>query len=270
VLVAQSCDMNDELAQLVALTSHGNVYLTDRRSGSPPDLLGSNSAFVCVRSVTFVDENNSVKASTPAQWLSGLRRAETKRLRLADLGPRGELPAHIAESFSGGVHRGIQVDHEGSEELWEPQWRFGRGQLWNVRYTRALLDRSLVTPGPSLELCQEALLTGIEEARRFAEKTDNRYWAEYFSRALEAIRALDDSDFSDLLPETGYSPIARRIFETARRACVFGGMGSWNDLWFPDDHLQARYEAVTASLYVAVIRAIVATTNSFGEESSQT
>lgn len=260
--------MNAELAQLVVLTSYGSLYLTDRTNASPPELLGSNSAFAYVRSVEFLDEHNTLKASNPAQWFSGLRLAEAKRLWLATLGPQGEFPAHIAEAFVGGIYRGIQVDYKGSAELWAPRWKFRRGQRWDVRYTRAPLGCvSLAACGPSLESCEETLRNSVEEARRFAEETENHYWAEWFSQALEALHAFDGSDCSDLLPEAGSSLIARRVFEAARLAWVFGGMGSWNDLWFSDDELQARYEAITASLYDAVLAGIVAATNSFGEES---
>jgi len=59
--------MNAESAQLVVLTSYGNLYVTDRTSGSPPQLPGSNSAFAYVRSVEFLDEHNNLKASNPAK-----------------------------------------------------------------------------------------------------------------------------------------------------------------------------------------------------------
>jgi hypothetical protein len=47
----------------------------------------------------------------------------------------------------------------------------------------------------------------------------------------------------------------------ASQAWVFGGMGSWNDLGFPDAADNDRYRAVTAGLYDAVLGAIAAAAN---------
>ena len=43
-------------------------------------------------------------------------------------------------------------------------------------------------------------------------------------------------------------------------AYVFGGMGSWNDMWFEDD-AAASYQDITRSLYQAVMFAIDAAAN---------
>ena len=42
---------------------------------------------------------------------------------------------------------------------------------------------------------------------------------------------------------------------------MFGGMGSWNDVWLPDEHDRAEYDRRTESLYAAVVDALLAVAN---------
>ncbi|GAB3914442.1 hypothetical protein GCM10011575_44990 [Microlunatus endophyticus] len=46
------------------------------------------------------------------------------------------------------------------------------------------------------------------------------------------------------------------------RAWVFGGMGSWNDLGFPDEGVEQDYEQLSSTLFAAVLTAITTATNS--------
>ncbi len=50
---------------------------------------------------------------------------------------------------------------------------------------------------------------------------------------------------------------ARQLLAAATRPWVFGGMDSWNDLWFEDPALGPRYEALTPALFEAVVAAII-------------
>ena len=63
----------------------------------------------------------------------------------------------------------------------------------------------------------------------------------------------------DLLPPETDS-LRRRLMAAACQAYVFGGMGSWNDIWFDGD-AGAEYEVVTRSLYQAVMSAVDAVAN---------
>jgi hypothetical protein len=55
-----------------------------------------------------------------------------------------------------------------------------------------------------------------------------------------------------------FGPLAaRQLVAAATRAWVFGGMGSWNDVWFANPALVQRYKALTPALFEAVLSAIV-------------
>jgi len=48
----------------------------------------------------------------------------------------------------------------------------------------------------------------------------------------------------------------------AVKAWVFGGVGSWNDVYYQDPEAAAEYAAVSRNLYGAVLLALVASVNS--------
>jgi len=68
---------------------------------------------------------------------------------------------------------------------------------------------------------------------------------------------------TDLLPAVGFSLEARQTLAAAAQACVFGGMGSWNDLALEQAEMQPRYEQISAALYEAVKSALVMASNTF-------
>ena len=84
-------------------------------------------------------------------------------------------------------------------------------------------------------------------------------WPAWFERALA-----DDAEvpyYRDLLP-AGYTSEARLLAAMAVKAWVFGGMGSWNDVYFGDQEAAAEYAAISRNLYSTLLRALVASVNS--------
>ncbi|HEX2143770.1 MAG TPA: hypothetical protein VHG10_04585 [Glycomyces sp.] len=64
-----------------------------------------------------------------------------------------------------------------------------------------------------------------------------------------------------MFPADVLSPAALRLLAACDRASVFGGMGSWNDLGFPDPAEAEEYKAVSEALYAAVNTAYLAVAN---------
>ncbi|SDU72090.1 hypothetical protein [Jiangella alkaliphila] len=106
---------------------------------------------------------------------------------------------------------------------------------------------------------RSSLLAALAEIGRFAEDSGLGEWSPWFTRARAL---LDDEDpvppyHGDLLPDD--SPLGlRQLAAAAVQAWVFGGMGSWNDLGFGDDAVQAGYERSTRKLYDAIRDAVAA------------
>jgi hypothetical protein len=63
--------------------------------------------------------------------------------------------------------------------------------------------------------------------------------------------------FRDLFPSNWPDHDSRLLADMVQAAWVFGGMGSWNDLW-PPDGTQEEYEHLTTELFGAVMLALVA------------
>ena len=116
--------MNGEMAQIVALVAHGNLFL----SGKDVDL-STNSTLQYIASIKFLrykskrDTQGVEVANSVSEWFSFLRSARVSRLWHIDLRQqRQDIPAHIASAFSGGVRHAIQADLPNGFELWFPKW----------------------------------------------------------------------------------------------------------------------------------------------------
>ncbi len=118
--------MNGEVAQIVALVAHGNLFL----SGKDVDL-STNSTLHYVSSIKFIrykssqDTQGVEVANSVSEWFSFLRSAKATRLWHIDFSSRQgqDVPAYIASAFVGGVRHAIQADLPEGFELWFPQWK---------------------------------------------------------------------------------------------------------------------------------------------------
>ena len=93
----------------------------------------------------------------------------------------------------------------------------------------------------------------------FAREQKENYWADRFHKALETLDAASPLEDNDFLPKGCFSLESEQLFAAGLRSWVFGGMGSWNDLFFggkkEDQYVQFSnelYEAVCQSLVVAI------------------
>jgi len=132
---------------------------------------------------------------------------------------------------------------------------------WAVVYSYVPLE------GP-LQLISEPQITirlarAIEECRQIAAVGDLPSWQGLFTKALALLEAGPSTipHFPDMVPAEHLASEDRQLLAAASAAWVFGGMGSWNDLGFPDPALNERYESASAALYDAVIDAVFIVAN---------
>lgn len=267
--------MNGELAQIIALVSHGNLFLHQGENLPVPDL-STNSTFQYVCSIEFArynsknDNQGVVVANSVEDWFRFLRSIGTTHLwNIAFDWQRRDVPEHIAVSFAGGVPIAIQADLAQGFELWYPQWKTG-GQSqkpWLIEYRSLMFPHSYRVSPAKLNEVESHLRQAITQAERFARRSDVNeiQWAESFANALLLLDAPKPvfPFHQDMLPEYGFSLEAHQILAAASKAYVFGGMGSWNDMGFAQPRLQQEYQQVTEKLYSAVKRATVTASNSF-------
>jgi hypothetical protein len=266
--------MNGELAQIVALVAHGNMFLNDPPIERPESLL-SNSTFQFVQSVHFNryasrdDKEGAPVAQSVGDWLKALRAGGVRQLRyVAYRWGRPDMPERVADSFSGGVSRSIQTPTNGGFECWYPLWRHADRpeKPWDVEY-RALTFPYDSAQVPPMATCRQALQRSLHAAQTFAHRRDVNQagWADVFGQALQLLDSPDPTPpyHTDLLPVHGYGLDARQIMSACIRAWVFGGMGSWNDMTFGNAAVQREYNAVSDDLYDSIKLAVVGVANSF-------
>ncbi len=268
--------MNGELAQVVALVSHGNDYLLRNPGANPPPLQKSNSTFQYVAKVVFTrykspsDSKGKQVCDGVDSWLKMLRSKKARRLwNIAFAWDRTDVAEHQAAAFAGGIPRAIQADMPTGFELWYPAWRTGGPDAtpWKVEYRALVFPTNHAFTQVDVTSVRQHLQSAVEKARKLAG--DNRSTMETWEGFLtDAIALLSDSKpvipyHPDMLPEAGYSLSERQLIAAACRAFVFGGMGSWNDISFATKGLQEKYEQVTRDLYEAVKMAIVVGSNQY-------
>ncbi len=266
--------MNGELAQTAVLVAYGNGYLHAPERSCIEQQLVARELFPFVRTIQFGEASPLAPVEASLKWFRTLQRKGATRLWLVDGRgqPEGDLSGRLVEGFSNANPRGILVDLPSRQELWMPHWHIGRGHRWLVTYQRLDKRLSQVEKRPQLEDALKMLQKSLRAAQRFASDVKQDFWAELFAFALVALRHPHPvakpnqppaDDQSNFFPDWGYGETARRLIAGAAIGDVFGGMGSWNDLYFTDRKQQAGYEQVSERLYEAVCMAVTAAANAY-------
>jgi hypothetical protein len=217
-----------------------------------------------------------VEVNDVAGWLRQLRSREIERVWLATADTQPveldgkPVDERVLAAFAGGGGWGLLAAGQQLSEVWRGWWTVTDPnapdhRIWRVRYQGVRMDERLMPLRPSLDEASGELRAALLAAWEFALANDLPAWAGIFQHAIElgSSGALPPPQpDEDLLPASAYTTEGRRLVAMASRAWVFGGMGSWNDLVFDDDAVQAGYEETAERLYRAVLHGLVAATNS--------
>jgi hypothetical protein len=258
--------MDGELAQAIALIAHGNVYL--QGDGPPaPALQSSNSTFQYVSGVSFLEVARNGEpvriARDVSGWLTWLGDRGVERLHLRTVPASGPLPDHIAAAFAGGGRWVVEATGGNGAQSWIPRWELGalgEAKQWTVSYLAVPTSEIRTLMPPALPVARENLAQWLTAAQKVAEDLSADYWRDWFTAAIEELASDEPRAryHDDALPRSGYSRAARQVFAGAVGAWVFGGMGSWNDMFVEDADLRRRYEEVSESLYRSMLAAFEA------------
>ena len=259
--------MNIEVAQIVALVAYGNLFL----SGKDVDL-SENTTLKYVYSIKFIrykdnqDTRGVEVANNVSEWFSFLRSAKVNRLWHVDFRgwQRQDIPAYAASAFSGAIRNAIQADLPKDFEIWYQQWRGGGDEYkpWIVKYGSLISPNSYAPPVPEISVAKKRLKQAVLRARDFAFR---KRWIKKFTESLESLESSAPTlPYPDMLPSSGFPLEARQLLASAAKAYLFGGMGSWYDMTFPNNPETAkRYEEITKELDEAIQFAIATASNSF-------
>lgn len=271
--------MQGTVAQIIALTVHGNSILQKGSAFDNAEFERQNSTFKFCESVDFMKRDPGIWASkeclfaaTPNEWFDRLRSEGVRGLRMS-YGPSGakRVADRVLVGFIGGGGKWL-IESRGpsSSDFWKARWQLGNRdrkdkKIWRVSYLRVLTKKHPTqAPPEDLEPLRLELRQCLEEIAQFS-RSQNLEW---FTKAFESgISRLESSDplaetyHPDIAPPGFLSLAANQLLGAAQAAWVFGGMGSWNDQGF-EGRAQARYEQLSEHLYRLLNKAIVAASNS--------
>ena len=257
--------MNGELAEVIALVTHGTVWLSDRIE--PPPSLETNTTFQYVRTVRFIERDFT--ATDVGTWLRHLADWGVSRIWLGTGRPRHRpfdwADERMLSAFSGGGTWFLLATGASRAQAWQATWKVGHRDAPDHRIWDVVYESSGVGDAPersSLAGATERLRTSLTETRAFALENDLSVWADWFDRALAASGAdAPEAPYHPDMMASEFPAGARRLAAAAAHSWVFGGMGSWNDLGFESKQDHGRYEALSRELYGAVLDAFVAAAN---------
>lgn len=263
--------MNIELAQIIALITHGNEQLSSLRK-EPIQLFPSHSTFQYVSAVSFQAENPlddalgqpRILLKDTHSWFSQLENDGVKYLKLDLLNLQHLPPPYATSIFTAGGAWVIQTD---KGKCWQARWSFQsqrsrQGKIWKVEY-RESDNVPAIKDFPDIETAYRDLENSLVVAQNFSER--RRFgWEKWFSKAIELLH--DSSPiqpyYTDLIPYSFGNIRIRQLLAGALQAWVFGGLGSWNDMYITDLSLEEEYQRVSKNLYGAIIQSVGAVTNS--------
>ena len=213
----------------------------------------------------------------PDDWLRSLKNIHAVRAWLTYT-PTGNAnaPDHQLAAFAGGGGdwQLVLATHK-ETDFWMSRWDVTKqdasdNRIWGVTYACiGKSDHGLSVPQGDLNVAASRLRSALTATRDFATKHELPSWAEWFQRAIDCSdpsRSITFPEYIDFICLDSYPEIAQRLFATAYNGWVFGGMGSWNDLYFEPELENDHYYELSAELYSAINDAIQQATWSFGAD----
>jgi hypothetical protein len=265
--------MNHPVAQLVALTCHGNAHLRGARA-AVPFFPGNSTCAFCDRidfaaAEGWLARTERTIAATPDDWFVHLERTGANALRVLREPQNHPLaPDRMTAGFAGGGGRWMLAAANGAGfAYWSANWSVWNRdaperRIWRVTYRLVRTSTRPLPPDPPPADATRTLSEALVQIRDFAH---DHHCDPFTARFDDAIAALSGSGarhgyHRDLAGESQLSEASLALLDAAQSASVFGGMGSWNDLGF-DDADAGEYERVSAALFDALNVAICAAAN---------
>jgi len=265
--------MTGILAQLTPLTAYGNQCL--RTNQLPAGFYPENKAFQYCNTVNFwkVDgQNELLVAIDPYFWFRYLQGEGCQALKLY-YQPAKENPLAREHQLTGFVGGGgtwlIEAIFAAHSDFWASRWQVTRKddpdhRIWSVKYGRTSVNLATVNQQLDLAATANELYESLGAIIEFTVQQNLASWTDFFQKAAQRLNSdTPEAGYYNeaLAPEGEYSLHPRQLLYTAGSAWAFGGMGSWNDLSFEKAEDNERYNNVSARLYDAINRAIVAAVN---------
>jgi hypothetical protein len=273
--------MNGNVAQIIALVSYGNSFLKNGRIDS---FYPSNSTFqYCNRvdfrisvkhGLFFSKEKISVIAENPGDWYATLKAENGRRLRFRYRHSRekkeGSASDHILAGFVGGGGSWfIEAVYDDFSKYWSNYWDViqecdPEDRIWSVTYLSDCKPYGRIEQNTEVSELKKKLEDALARIGEFASSKNLGHWAETFENAGKALNGRNPEEgfyHADLLAPDFYELESRQLLFAAAKAWVFGGMGSWNDVWFDDESDNEKHRKLSAGLFDTINACIAASLN---------
>lgn len=275
--------MTGIVSQIIALITYGNNFL--HNGIIPGDFDHSNSTFKFCNKIEFTETVKKKKtfsspkskeyyvANFPTMWFKYLKATGCNKLRLhyessANFSMTNDYK--LAGMVGGGGTWLIETIYDNYSGYWVSQWEVTNQnaadkKIWAVKYNgfSEQLHPSL-REDIDIDITKNQLESTLVEISDFARKQDLISWSEWFDKAKVVLHndTPEESYYhEDLVPIDSFSQCAKQLLFAAGAAWVFGGMGSWNDLWFEKKEDNDTYERLSAQLYSSINNAVIASVN---------
>ena len=264
--------MTGILAQTISMISHGNEYI---QKGKLEDFYPENLCFQFCNSISFTEikkrfffsaKEEKVIALNPLQWFEELRNSGCKKLKLY-YQAQEENDHKLAGFVGGGGDWFIECVYLNNSDFWISNWSHDsdlEDNPWSVNYARVINNHAIIDQQFDLQELKRNLKNILERITEFAFTRTTEDWGKTFQNAnkkLESVNPEDDFYNKDLIVTENYDLENRQILISASQASVFGGMGSWNDMYFEDAEIEMKYESLSRELFKALNNAILGSIN---------
>ncbi|MBS1599056.1 MAG: hypothetical protein JST75_12600 [Bacteroidetes bacterium] len=273
--------MTGILAQVISLTSYGNEYLHTGKLSS--DFYLTNSTFQFCNTVdfrdfkeasTFFKKREKIVANNPYDWLHWLKSKNCKKISLIyqySVDPKLKPEHELAGMVGGGGDWIIQTIHDDYANYWWNYWTAGNQnakdrKIWSVKYIKSHKKQIISRVQIDISKQRSLLQASLQEVTEFAYSKNLTSWGDVFRKSQDVLtEELPGHAYyhQDLIVRENYSLDARQLLFAAAAAFVFGGMGSWNDMWFEKQEDNQKYNDISARLYHEINRSIMVAINSF-------
>jgi hypothetical protein len=267
--------MQGSIAQTVALTTYGNLFLQRPADPYCRSFQNTNSTLNFCAWIRFVVPGatkgvEEIYAREPREWFEKLQNDKVQRLRMSSGSSRGaELPDRISVAFAGGGGERL-IETRGPErwDYWRGRWEIGDRtrtdrKIWRVSYVWVGGSKPGAEERPeNLDAVKTEFKNVLEAIAQFSQEHKCEPFTNLFESALARLESqtpLQGLSCGDLVPSAFLPQSACQLLGAAEDAWVFGAMGSWNDLGLDQE---PHYEELSERLYRMLNEAIVAAANS--------
>ena len=270
--------MNGTIAQIVALTCHANAFLDGKNI---EEFFPNNSTCLYCDKINFLEllrtsdgelEIGRELASTPDDWFKYLQSQESIGVRISRIPQSNSDRMDIGFVGQGGIWE-LEVLHKNNtSSLWQPSWSVWdqnapENKIWRVKYGKLGTIPTPLLKQEKIDKISNIFLKALKEINDFAISINcEDFFTSNFQKAiktLENIKSSSEQDWihKDLCPKSICDETIINILGACQYAFVFGGMGTWNDLYTEEEFDEKEYNEVSENLFSILMEMIVAATN---------